>query len=145
MIVIGCDPDSDKHGIAVYRDGKLSALLMMNNVEIVDTFLNPKSHEKTVFSIENVCANNFVYTRNNKGSKGVTSKIAMSIGRCQQAQKELMKWLESYEVDYVLHKPQKGNWAKNKQQFEKATGWKLKSNEDTRSAAYFGFLALDFK
>ena len=66
----------------------------------------------------------------------------MSIGRCQQSQSELMRFLDEYKIKYVLHKPQKNNWAKNKHQFEKVTGWVGRSNEDTRSAAYFGFLGL---
>ncbi|MGB1303987.1 hypothetical protein [Pseudoalteromonas marina] len=142
MIVVGCDPDSKKHGIATYVDGELSDLAMCNNQQIIDWSLGMKNFNNLLFSIEDVCANNFVYTRNNKGNKSVTSKIAMSIGRCQQAQKELMMWLDHYNIKYVLHKPQKGNWAKNKKEFEKITGWKKRSNEDTRSAAYMGYLAL---
>ena len=54
-----------------------------------------------------------------------------------------MQWLDSLGVPYKLHKPQKGNWAKDKARFEKVTGWKGRSNEDTRSAAYFGFLEIN--
>ena len=64
----------------------------------------------------------------------------MAIGRCQQSQVELMRLIDDRNVNYVLHKPQKGNWAKNKAQFEKVTGWTKRSNEDTRAAAYFGWL-----
>ena len=143
MIVIGVDPDSKKHGIAIYRNGKLTNLDMMNNVEFIDVFRPDNDLLQTLVSIEDVCANNFVYARNNKGSKAQTSKIAMGIGRCQQAQTELMRWLDHYKVEYVLHKPQKGNWADNRKQFEQVTGWKGQSNADTRSAAYFGFLAIN--
>ena len=91
-------------------------------------------------SIEDVCSNNFVYSCNVKASKAVHATVARSVGRCQQAQLELMRWLDYYHILYVLHKPQKGNWAKNKAQFEKITGWTKQSNEDTRAAAYFGYL-----
>jgi len=141
MIVLGVDPDSDKHGVAVYWDGELCSLTERNNCELLKYISSLSGFDVgLLLSIEDVCANNFVYARNNKGNKSVTSKIAMSIGRCQQAQKELMMWLDFYEIKYVLHKPQKGNWSKNKAQFEKVTGWKDRSNEDTRSAAYFGWL-----
>lgn len=146
MIVVGIDPDSNNHGVAVYENGKLTNLITANNCEIFQMFLDALDEESLgdmIFSIEDVCANNFVYARNNKGNKSVTSKIAMGIGRCQQAQKELMVWLDWCEIKYVLHKPQKGNWAKNKAQFEKVTGWNGRSNEDTRSAAYFGWLGLN--
>lgn len=85
-------------------------------------------------------ANQFVYSRNQKASKAAQSKVAMHIGRCQQVQIEIMQWLDALGVPYKLHKPQKGNWAKDKAMFERVTGWKGRSNEDTRSAAYFGFL-----
>ena len=139
MITVGIDPDSNEHGVAVYVDGKLEALYMSDNQGLICRYQAHK-YKDLLFSIEDVCANNFVYARNNKGNKSVTSKIAMSIGRCQQAQKELMMWLDYYNIKYVLHKPQKGNWAKNKAQFEKVTGWTQRSNEDTRSAAYFGWI-----
>ena len=141
-IIIGIDPDSKKHGVAYYEDGILYDLHMYNNVDIIMQFLDVYQKEAMLFSIEDVCANNFVYARNNKGNKSVTSKIAMSIGRCQQAQTELMRLLDKYEVKYILHKPQKGNWSNNKKQFEKVTGWQGRSNEDTRSAAYFGWLGI---
>lgn len=141
--IIGIDPDSVKHGVAVYTNGILANITKANTVEIVKSILERMTEDDILFSIEDVCSNNFVYARNNKGNKAVTSKIAMSIGRCQQSQQELQHWLKEYNIPYVLHKPQKGNWAKNKKQFEAATGWVGQSNEDTRSAAYFGFLALN--
>ena len=143
MIIIGIDPDSKAHGVAVYNNGQLVDLQMMQLFELlhmVDFFAGEYGIDKVRFSIEDVCANNFVYHRNSKGSKSVTSKIAMSVGRCQQSQTELIRALDFTKIKYELHKPQKGNWAKNKNQFEKVTGWKGRSNEDTRSAAYFGFL-----
>lgn len=137
--VIGVDPDSEKHGIAVYCEGALQSLHMLNTVQIFTELV--RGYTGAIFSIENCLANNFVYARNTN-SKAVQSSIARRTGRCQQAQAELMLWLDHYQIPYVLHKPQKGNWAENKPVFEKATGWKGSSNKDTRSAAYFGFLAL---
>jgi hypothetical protein len=95
-----------------------------------------------IFSIENVMANQFVYARNQKASKAAQSKVAMHIGRCQQAQVELCRQLDRLEIPYVLHKPQRGNWSKNKALFQKITGWEGRSNEDTRAAAFFGWLGL---
>jgi len=140
-VVVGVDPDSEKHGIAVFVNGTLSRLEMMSTVDIVKEFCNSISiHGPFVFSIENVMANQFVYARNRKGSTANQSRIAMHIGRCQQAQVELMRWLDHYSIPYVLHKPTKSNWANDKAKFEMATGWKKQSNADTRSAAFFGML-----
>ena len=137
MIVWGVDPDSGRHGVAMYEDGKLVELA---NLTLMDIILHLGGLD-CLFSIENVLQNKFVYARNEHNKKA-QSNIAMKIGRCQQAQIELMRALDYYNIPYVLHAPQKGNWAKNKALFEKVTGWNKRSNEDTRSAAYFGWLVL---
>jgi len=147
-IVIGVDPDSDRHGVAFYEGGVLKDLQMMDTPVLIGYItrrqcIMDQVRESILLSIENVKVNQFVYSRNKQSSKAAESKIAMYIGRNQQAQIELEKWLAHYDIPYVLHPPQKGNWAKNKAQFEKVTGWQDKSNEDTRSAAFFGYLAIN--
>jgi hypothetical protein len=142
-LIIGIDPDSDKHGVATYSRGKLIRLENLSTIEIIKELVLPIFLEgEVLFSIEDVMANQFVYARNRNGSTANQSKIAMHIGRCQQSQVELMRWLDHYRKPYVLHKPQKQNWAKDKERFERLTGWDKQSNEDGRSAAYFGYLAL---
>ncbi len=91
--------------------------------------LNAMSHIGKKISICSICGQE-------------QGKVGMSVGKCQQAQVELMRMLDFHGFKYELHKPQKGNWAKNKPLFEKATGWTARSNEDGRSASYFGYLAL---
>lgn len=137
--VFGIDPDAGRHGLAYFRDGELIDLKMCQSLDVVEHVTKP---DDCIVSIENVMANQFVYGRNQKSSKALQSKIAMSVGRVQQAQVELMRMLDYHGIAYVLHKPQAGNWAKNKALFERVTGWKKNSNEDTRAAAYFGWLAL---
>jgi len=142
MITIGVDPDSERHGIAIYIDGKLCYLKSWTLTDAMDYIKDFILLHEIKFSIENVMANQFIYNRNNQKNLALQGKIGMSVGRCQQAQVELMRLLEYCDVPYVLHKPTKDNWAKDKAKFEKATGWTGRSNEDGRSAAYFGFLAL---
>ena len=137
--VIGVDPDTDKHGVATYVDGKLHSLLKLNTIELVEKF---RFYNEAVFSIENTLVNKFIYARNKTKNNAVNQKIMLNVGRCQQAQIELMRWLDYYGMPYILNAPQKGNWADNEEQFKKVTGWKKRSNKDTRSAAYFGFLAV---
>ncbi len=112
---------------------------MLQTLDVVDF---AKEHDAMI-SIENVMTNKFMYARNNHSSKAAQSKIAIGVGRCQQAQVELARALERHEIPYVLHNPTKGNWANNKALFERQTGWTGRSNADTRSAAYFGYLALN--
>lgn len=140
-IVIGIDPDTEKHGVAVFTNGRLADLRKFSLIEIIKEIIERKEDEEMIFSIEDVCANNFIYRRNKTSNQNININIARSVGACQQSQTELMRMLEHFNIKYVLHKPQRGNWAKDKAQFEKVTGWDKKSNEDTRSAAYFGYLA----
>ena len=144
-IVVGLDPDSKEHGVALYIDGKLNALenlQLMIVLELVERLISNYGIENILFSIEDVCANNFVYARNASNNKKIMAKIGLSIGRCQQSQVEVMRMLELMKVKYVLHKPQKGNWAENRNIFKLITGWEKRSNDDQRSAAFFGYLAL---
>ncbi len=144
MIVVGIDPDSEAHGVAIYRDGKLEQLEKWNISDLI-TFLSAHDDiSELLFSIEDVMRNQFVYARNRHSSKSAQSKIAMHIGRCQQSQVELERVLGHFGVRFELHPPQKGNWSdtKLKAEFERATGWAGRSNADTRSAAYMGYLAL---
>lgn len=141
--VIGIDPDAEKFGYARYCDGELMMLDNLALPDLVGKLIDARElSESVVVSIENVISNKFVYSRNINANKSVQSNIAMRIGRCQQAQVELQRWLDYYGIPYVLHKPQKGNWADKRELFERITGWKGKSNADNRAAAYFGYLAL---
>lgn len=135
MLVVGIDPDSDRHGVAVYEDGKLVRLAMMRRNEIIDEF----RYSDCLFSIEDVAIDNFVYAKNKSNKLNLNAHKGRTLGLCQQAQKELMRDLDHYSVPYVLHKPSK-MWKNDKKQFQLVTGWKKSGNEDTRSAAYFGYL-----
>ncbi len=148
--ILGCDPDADKHGIAVYKDGTLIELKQLRLMEIVCELQKPwvvdvlHNDQGLLFSIEDVCANNFPYGRNDSGDRKVMHEKGRYLGKVQHSQVELMRVLEYYSVPYELHKPTRGNWAKPamKAQFEKVTGWTKPSNPDTRSAAYMGWLAV---
>lgn len=153
--VCGCDPDSKAHGVAIYKDGKLAQMGKMTLMEIIVFIkkmqLDPGT-ESLLFSIENVMANQFMYSRNmfpkitDLDSKmRMACKMARNVGYCQQAYTELIRVLDFFSIKYVTYKPSKSNWckAKDKATFERMTGWTGRSNEDCRSAAYFAFLALD--
>ena len=143
MKIYGIDPDSKAHGVAVYDAGVLVRLEMRPLTPLVlDIREAMRSDEGCIVAVENVAANNFVYQRNRQSSKAAQSKVAVHIGRCQQAQVELVRALAYFNIDVMLFEPMGGNWAKNKRQFEKLTGWTKSSNADTRSAAFFGYLAL---
>lgn len=144
--VVGIDPDAERHGFALYDHGHLAVLDTLPLVEIVRDYPSLAARGRVVFSVEHVASNGFVYSRNRHSSTSAQSKIAMGIGRCQQAQLELLRWLDHLGAEYVLYKPQAGNWADVPRLFAQHTGWTGRSNADTRAAAFFGHLALcDYK
>jgi hypothetical protein len=138
--VVGVDPSAaDKgHGVAIFDDGKLVELSMMKRMELVNRFVNKAD---LVFSIENVLANNFQYGKHVSGNAKIDKKKMLSVGRCQQSQLELMRDLEYYNIPYLLQAPSsKFKEGSEIDLFKRLTGWDKQSNQDTRSAAYMGFI-----
>lgn len=68
-------------------------------------------------------------------------KMAEGVGKCKQAQIETMRICDELGIRVVTQKPSK-RWKsqQEKKLFERATGWSSRSNEETRSAAFMGFL-----
>jgi hypothetical protein len=141
--VIGIDPDSKAHGVAIYSKGVLTSLKswpLMEIMEYIQTMSARLSAGRgIVVSIEDVCANNAMFHK--AGSKAAQASIGRRVGMVQQAQTELERMCEWLDVPVVKNKIS-SNWKNQagKKQFEKVTGWVGRSNEDTRSAAYFGWL-----
>ena len=145
-IILGIDPDSKAHGVAVYYDSvltELNCLTLFEIAEFLDEVIAFNERDYTVH-MEDVCANsNSQFHWNKKDKPAVKAKKSENVGMCKQAQTELERMFSHYNVKVVKHKISK-MWKsqESKKQFEKVTGWKKQSNEDTRSAAYFGFLGL---
>jgi hypothetical protein len=141
-IVVGIDPDSNSHGMAVFQGGQLCELINANLVTVAEWLDKQPDLAAVLFSIEDVKAQSFVYTRNAHANKQAHANIALRVGRCQQAQIELERVLDSRGVAFELHKPSGSNWYKNTDRFKRTTGWAGRSNDETRSAAFFGWLAV---
>ncbi len=142
-VVVGIDPDSDKHGVAIYRDGALDGLYGLRLIDIIE-LIDSELIDSLEFHIEDVCANNAAFSKSGIKNAKAATNVNRSIGKCQQAQIELERILEHYGVKVVKHKISK-QWKDQggKVIFEKVTGWTGRSNEDTRSAAYMGFQGLN--
>ena len=143
-IIIGIDPDSKAHGVAIYRDGELVALKCMPLMELAFELRgNNIPLDSVEVHMEDVCANNAVFMKPKKSYSGKdlaeVKARSRTLGMVQQSQIELERVCEYYKIKVVKHKISK-MWKKDKAQFEKVTGWTGRSNEDTRSAAYFGWL-----
>lgn len=140
-MIIGIDPDSKAHGVAIYEKGKLIDLKPMNLVELMGVF-RANEHRNPIVHIEDVNGVSASFTaRDSKKNTNIKLKIASHSGMCKQAQIEVERMAEYYGIRVVKHKISSA-WkdARGKKMFEAATGWKGRSNEDTRSAAYFGML-----
>ena len=144
-IVIGVDPDSEKHGVAVYDNNQLVSLLCDDLFGIAD-ILRHYLDRNPVVHIENVNGVSASFmARDKKASQAVKLKMAQHIGRCKQAQLEVERVCNHLGVKVVHHKISK-KWKKaDKDQFKRLTGWTGRSNEDTRSAAWFGYLGINAK
>lgn len=157
-LVLGIDPDSDKYGVAEYELVKdrfyLQALNSMNIVDMNIHFENITKQynpENVHCVIEDVKANTFQYGRTMPVFKNKTHdqcirlafKLGQGPGKCMHSQTVAEQFIKYYGFNLIQQSPVKGNWAKNKAQFERVTGWNSRSNEDNRSAAFVAFLHLE--
>ena len=133
MVIIGCDPDAKASGISIYRNGHLHTCEKMTLIDIWYAFSNLGGAE---LHIEDLHRNKAFW---HKGGSGAARKV----GRCEQVQIEIERIAEHFGILVVRHNVSK-EWKSQagKKMFERLTGWKGSSNEDTRSAAYFGFLGV---
>jgi len=146
--IIGIDPDSDKHGVAIYQDGELIRLTSMQLLELkgfIDRYVKASELSRLEIHIEDVCANNAAFKKRGVKNPKAGTAINRSVGKCQQSQIELERLFDYYEIKVIKHKISK-RWKDSghgKAEFEKATGWNGRSNEDTRSAAWMGYQGLN--
>lgn len=141
-IIIGIDPDSKAHGVATYVDGRICAIkcLSLFDIFIMTMEIQQLDTNEIEIHMEDVNGVSAAFmARDRKTNINVKLKMAQHIGMCKQSQIELERLFEHCKIKVVKHKISK-MWKKDKAQFELVTGWKGRSNEDTRSAAYFGYL-----
>jgi len=143
-IIIGIDPDSNKHGVSEYWNGKLVNLWSMRLMDLRDLLDGIRPRDQVEIHIEDVCrVSNSGFHVRAKDPLPVKLKKAENVGMCKQAQREVEYMAEYLGIKIVKH-PISSRWKsqQGKREFENITGWTGRSNEDTRSGAYFGFLGL---
>jgi len=118
-IIIGCDPDSDKHGIAEYWDGELVALRSMRLIDLRDLLEDIRPRDELEVHIEDVNGISAAFmAREKRANIHIKLKMAQSIGMCKQSQIEVERVCERLGVKVVKHKISK-MWKKDKAQFER--------------------------
>ncbi len=142
-LIIGVDPDSKAHGVAIYHDKKLVKLECLTLMQIHELLHKDYWNENVIFAIENVAAKKTTFNKTFVSNPRANTRVSNSVGMCQQAQIELERMLDYLGFRYI-HCSISNNWKSQagKKQFEIATGWKGRSNEDTRSAAWMGYKLL---
>ena len=146
MIIIGCDPDSNKSGIAVYDNGDTISLLQsLRLTEIIGVIESLKGWNVPIeLHIEDLNAiSSNAFSVRTKDPLAVKLKKAGNVGQCKQVQIEIERIAEHFNIKIVRHSVSK-QWKDKygKIEFERVTGWTGRSNEDTRSAAYFGMMGV---
>lgn len=147
--IIGIDPDSNKSGFARYFDGRLVDIDCLGLITIYNVLKSEKNRCKHLgvtleIHIENVNGiSSNAFSVNKKDSLPVKLKKAEHVGKCKQAQIEIERIANRLNIKVVRHRVSK-MWKDSK--IGKAAladlGWHGQSNEDSRSAAYFGYLGL---
>ena len=146
-VILGVDPDSNKSGFALFVDGKLTeldCLPLMGFYFSFDNLCEKYGESNIELHIENVngiSSNAFSVSR--KDSLPVKLKKAEHVGKCKQAQIEIESIAEQLNIKVVHHKVSK-SWKDSStgKAIIADLGWHGQSNEDSRSAAYFGYLGV---
>jgi hypothetical protein len=145
-LIIGCDPDVDGKGFAIYHDANLVELRqfgLLNLYFYIDYLqFNINLNNNIELHIEDLCANkSSAFSHRRVDPPAVKYKKSESVGQCKRMQLEVEKIAEHFNIKIVRHKVSK-KWkdAAGRKEFERLTGWTGRSNPDTRSAAYFGYL-----
>ena len=139
---VGIDPDVKKSGLAFYNNGNLVELKNLDLMEFYYLCENIAEHgdyNNPTFIIEDGNLISGLYNRNKKGNAAVQHKISEYIGANKQRATDLIQIAKSFGIKVIAKKPRKGNWSDKKEMFEKVTGWKGRSNPETRSAAFFAY------
>lgn len=141
-LIIGCDPDVDGKGFAIYEDGKLTRLLTLPLIDLYFVIDDALMTSEVELHIEDLNANkSSAFNHKERQSKAVKNKISESVGRCKQVQVEVERIAEYFNIKIVRHKvSSKWKGSVGKKEFERMTGWAGRSNKDNRSAAWFGYL-----
>lgn len=140
--VIGIDPGSTKgHGVAIYEDGKLVNIEMSELMPLYSLLSTLKQSGSVIVHIEDVMAQKAVW-HGKKQSKEAYGKTSQNVALCKWSQVEVERMCAYIDVKVVKHRVSKCWKATDsgQAQFKKVTGWIGRSNEDKRSAAYFGWL-----
>jgi len=143
--IIGIDPDSEKYGVAIIKNGVLVTVRSMCITDLVPMLAELSENASVEVNIEDLCAiKASSFNHSSRDRPAVRYKKSEHVGMCKQAQKVVEKFCEVYGIAVRKHKVSK-MWKDSKKgraALKSVFGWDKESNEDSRSAAYFAWLGM---
>ncbi|MGQ1234088.1 hypothetical protein ACT43E_08155 [Acinetobacter baumannii] len=131
QIIIGIDPDLEKSGVAVLKDG----LLRLDNMRFYDLTqyfeVNKDQIKKVVIEAGWLNKKSNLHGRIGQ-SKRAGERIAKNVGENHATGKLIAEMAQSFGLPIVLVKPTKTKL--NAEQFSKITGWQGRTNQEQRDA-----------
>jgi len=141
MLVVGIDPDSEKHGLAIISAGKIVTLQSLDTDALVNRLTTEAMLNKLLIKLEDVNNIPAIYPRPGQ-SRQQMLKIAQNVGACKQNAKYLLQRLVSAGLAVNLVNPLPkllSGKLQTHDSFVRLTGWEGRSNADTRDAAMIAF------
>lgn len=144
-VILGVDPDASKSGFALFIYGKLTeldCLPLLGFYFLLDNLCEKYGESNIELHIENLKANKAVW-HNRNGSQAAYGMTCQRVGQCKQVQTEIERIAEQLKIKVVHHGVSK-MWKDSAtgKAVLKDLGWQGQSNEDSRSAAYIGYLGV---
>lgn len=136
-LVIGIDPDAQKSGIALYRDGALAELHLWSFSQLVAHMMVNAGASDITYVLEDVEAIRPTFKRV-KTNQAAMQKISQNVGQVKQTARLIQEMGAYYGAEVVMVKPLKGvakSAKDNTDIFKQITGWAGRSNADNRDAA----------
>lgn len=136
-LFIGVDPDVNKNGVGFYyKDRKKLALENLTFFELFDAIKQLKVRYNITVIIDAGWLNksNFHVIGTNKNVNG---KIGERVGANHETGRKIAEMCDYLGVAYELHRPTRSKV--NKEVFEQITGYKGRTNQETRDAGLLVF------
>jgi len=141
MLVVGIDPDSKKHGVAILSGTKIIMMGSLDTDALVSRLTIEAKLSKLLIKLEDVNRVSAIYQRPGT-SRQQMLKIAQNVGACKVVAKQLLERLVSAGLRVNMVNPlPRGLSGKihTNESFCRLTGWAGKTNGDNRDAAMIAF------
>lgn len=132
-VVLGIDPGANT-GLAVFRDGKLAALRTIQPVDLEQEILAIWP-ARVVFEDSRLQSHTWTQAK----SRAAAAKMARNVGQVDAWCSLIVAICGKHGIPAHGISPKGKGGKLSAEQFERATGWALASNEHTRDAAMVAY------